>query len=162
MAYERYRAPLYAFLARLSGRRDLAQDLLQETWLSLARSGAELGPDTELRAWLFTVARNAYLSYRRWALLDADRLRELGLWPAKQYESPFEQAAATRTEARLEHALSELALKYREAVLLTSSGLSPAEAARIAGVEPEAFRQRLARARGMLKERLMRDEKEIP
>lgn len=32
--------------------------------------------------WLFTVARNLYISHRRWALLDPGRLRELGLLPA--------------------------------------------------------------------------------
>jgi RNA polymerase sigma factor (sigma-70 family) len=159
-AYARYRGPLFAFLARLCRRRELAQDLLQETWLRLARSATELAPETALRAWLFTVARNLYLSYRRWAVLDADRLQELGLLPGRVTESPFEHAAANQTEARLEHALAELPLKYREVVLLIGSGIEHAEAARIVDIEPDAFRQRLARARGMLRERLERTAKE--
>jgi RNA polymerase sigma-70 factor (ECF subfamily) len=158
-AYARHRGSLYAFLARLSRRRDLAQDLLQETWLRLARNATQLAPDTELRAWLFTVARNLFASHRRWALLDADRLRELGLLPGKLAESPFERAAASQAEARLERALAELPFIHREAVLLVSSGIEPAEAARIIGIEPDAFRQRLARARGKLRERLEREEK---
>lgn len=159
-AYARHRPALYAFLVRLSRRRDLAQDLLQETWLRLARHATELDPDTPLRAWLFTVARNLFASHRRWAVLDADRLRELGLLPKKLGPSPFEHAAATQAEARLERALAELPVPHREAVLLVASGIEPAEAARIVGIQPDAFRQRLARARGNLRERLERAEGE--
>lgn len=159
-AHARYRAPLYSFLLRLSGRRWLAEDLLQETWLRLARSALDLAPEVELRPWLFTVARNLYVSYRRWALLDADRLRELGLLPAGQSESPFEHVAANETERRLERALLALPLDYREVLLLVAvERLQPREAAAVVGIGPDALRQRLARARSMLSERLARLER---
>jgi RNA polymerase sigma factor (sigma-70 family) len=159
-AYARHRPRLFAFLVRLSGQRELAQDLLQESWLRLARSASQLPAETELGAWLFTVARNLYFSHRRWALLDANRLRELGLLPRGRSETPFERAAASEAEARLERAIAALPIKYREALLLTSAGLEPVQAARVVGIEPDALRQRLARARGLLKQRLERDEKE--
>jgi RNA polymerase sigma-70 factor (ECF subfamily) len=160
--YELYRASLFSFLVRLSGSTDLAYDLLQETWLRLARHATELAPDTRLAPWLFTVARNLHTSHRRWTVLDASRLRELGLWRGERGETPFERAAASETEARLERALAELPLKYREAVLLVASGLEPAEAAQIIGIEPPALRQRLARGRAMIRERLEHDERERP
>lgn len=160
--YERYRAPLFAFLVRLSGRHELARDLLQETWLRLARKATQLPADTQISAWLFTVARNLYLSHRRWALLDADRLREIGLWPGRRSESPFERRAASETEARLERALSELPVMYREVVLLVASGIEPSEAARIVGISPDALRQRLARARAMLRQRLEPKDEKAP
>jgi RNA polymerase sigma-70 factor (ECF subfamily) len=113
-AYERLRAPLYAFLVRLSGQRALAEDPLQETWLRLARRATELPVDAELRPWLFTVARNLYISHRRWALLDAQRLRELGVLPEAALTSPFEALAATETQRSLEKGLLGLPLKNRE------------------------------------------------
>jgi RNA polymerase sigma-70 factor (ECF subfamily) len=153
-AYARYRGRLYGFLVRLTRRPFLAEDLLQETWLSLARHALTLRADTNLGAWLFTVARNRYRSYRRWALLDADRLREVGLWP-RATGSPFDDAAADETERRLEALLGSLPLKYREAVLLVGvEGLAPEQAAEVLGVSPEALRQRLSRGRAMLRERL--------
>jgi RNA polymerase sigma-70 factor (ECF subfamily) len=155
VVYDRYRAPLYAFLVRLTGAVALAEDLLQETWLRLARHSRELPPGTELRPWLFTVARNLYLSHRRWALLDAGRLRELGLLPAAGVAGPFEATAENQALRELEAALAVLPLEQREVLLLcTVSGFEPTEAAAILGISPEATRQRLSRARARLREQL--------
>ena len=154
-AYERYRARLFTFLVRLTKDRSLAVDLLQETWIRLASKAADLDDGTELGPWLFTVARNLFISYRRWAFLDAERLRELHLWPRGRVDSPFELTAATELEKRTEAALAALPLKYREALLLTVvEKLEPTQAARVLGIEPATFRQRLARARGMIAERI--------
>jgi RNA polymerase sigma-70 factor (ECF subfamily) len=152
-AYGRYRARIYAFLVRLSGDRALAEDLLQECWLRLARHAAELDEDTRLGPWLYTVARNLFLSHRRWALLDLERLAELRLWRAVRAEpaSPFEHLAAGETERRLESAIAALPLPYREVLLLVAvERLEPADAAAVLGLTAEALRQRLARARAMI------------
>jgi RNA polymerase sigma-70 factor, ECF subfamily len=155
LAYERLRAPLYTFLVRLTGRPALAEDLLQETWLRLARHAGRLPADTELRAWLFTVARNLYRSHRRWVLLDTDRLRQFGLLPSDSVPSPFEAVVASTTERNVERALISLRLEDRELLLLCSvAGFQPTEAAGILGITPVAVRQRLVRARAKLRERL--------
>src|SRR5215216_562778 len=65
---------LFNFLARLSRRRDLAEDLLEETWLRVVVHAPRLRDDTRLAAWLFTIARNLYASYCRSRLLDYDVL----------------------------------------------------------------------------------------
>lgn len=161
LIYARHRAPLFAFLVRLTGRRWLAEDLLQETWLRLARSATELPADTRLRPWLFTVARNLFISHRRWAILDADRLRELGLWPGKksEAETPLERAAVSEAQRLLETALARLTLEHREVLLLCAvEQLEPSEAAQVLNIKPEALRQRLSRARGILKKELEKNE----
>src|SRR5262245_57180478 len=117
-AYARLRAPLYSFLLRLSNDALLAEDLLQETWLRYARHLERLEPEHDPRPWLFTVARNLYRSHRRWLVLDAERLRELGVWPASDRASPLEALCASESERRLERALAELPLEQREAVSL--------------------------------------------
>jgi RNA polymerase sigma-70 factor (ECF subfamily) len=148
-----YRARLYSFLARLSRSRDVAEDLAEETWLRLVTSGSRLRPDTRLGPWLFTVARNLFYSYCRSRALDesaADGL--ISLWPAgSPRPSPFEEAAARELERRVEHGLAALPAPYREALLLVGvEGLTPSEAAGVCGLTPEAFRQRLSRARAAL------------
>ena len=155
--YEEFRARLYSFLARLSRSRDIAEDLAEETWLRLVTSGSRLRPDTRLGPWLFTVARNLYYSYCRSRALDAvasDGL--IGLWPAgTPRPSPFEETAARELERRIEHGLAALAAPYREALLLVGvEGLTPLEAAGVCGLTPEAFRQRLSRARAALDKEL--------
>jgi|OpeIllAssembly_1097287.scaffolds.fasta_scaffold138055_2 RNA polymerase sigma-70 factor (ECF subfamily) len=151
--YEEYRARVYSFLARLSRSRDVAEDLAEETWLRLVTSGNRLRPDTRLGPWLFTVARNLYYSYCRSRAVDESASDGLiSLWPAGvRRPSPFEEAAARELERRVEHGLASLPAPFREALLLVGvEGLTPAEAAGVCGLTPEAFRQRLSRARAAL------------
>src|SRR3954469_10500458 len=62
--YARFAPASFGFLLRLCGRRDVAQDLHQDVWLSIARHAARLDADTDLAAWIFTVARNRFVSSR--------------------------------------------------------------------------------------------------
>jgi RNA polymerase sigma-70 factor (ECF subfamily) len=68
--YEEFNARLFSFLARLSRNRDVAEDLLEETWLRFVDRAPKLRPDTTLGPFLFTVARNLHLSYCRSRLLQ--------------------------------------------------------------------------------------------
>ncbi|MGH9409327.1 MAG: RNA polymerase sigma factor [Vicinamibacterales bacterium] len=148
-----FNARLFSFLTRLSRHRDVAEDLLEETWLRLVAHAGELRADTRLGPWLFTVARNLHVSYCRSRLLEDSRAASLlALWPFNpDRSSPFEETAANELERRVEAALAALPVKFREVLLLVSvEGLQPSEAADVCGVTPEAMRQRLSRARGML------------
>ncbi len=154
-----YNVRLLTFLVRLARRRDVAEDLLEETWLRLVRAAASLHPDTTLGPWLFTVARNRYFSYCRCRALDESHAADLlALWPtASPLSSPFELTAASESERRIEAALAELPATHREVLLLVGiEGLTPAEAATVCGVTAETLRQRLHRARALLARRLGR------
>src|SRR5919109_1119819 len=160
---EHFNTPLFNFLARLSRRPDVAEDLLEETWLRLVARAPVLREDTRLGPWLFTVARNLYVSYCRSRLLEDSHLGGfIGLWPCgSPPPSPFESTAATETERRIEAALAALPLRYREALLLVAAhGLSPAEASEVIGISAEAMRQRVCRARTLLARRL--EESDVP
>ena len=155
--YDAYRPRVLGFLLRMSRNRTLAEDLLDETWLRLVRHAPALRPDTRIGPWLFTVARNLYWTSRRDGLVHETHARELvALWPSPTpWPSPFDLAAAGELERRVERALSTLSLHHREVILLTAhEGLTPAEAAAVCGVAPEALRQRLSRARAALVEAL--------
>jgi len=149
-----FNARLFGFLARLAGSRDVAEDLLEETWLRFVTHAARLNADTHLGAWLFTVARNVHVSYRRSrAFEESDG--SIGLWPVQLPASPFEQTAATELEGRIETALASLPVASREVLLLVGvEGMRPSEAAAVCGVSPDALRQRLKRARELLAERM--------
>jgi len=154
-AYARYRTRLLSFLLRMSGRRDVAEDLFQETWIKLARHARGLQEDTDLAAWLFTVARNAWVSHRRWALLDVSRLVALDLEAPAREPDPDARADAARSVARLERALASLPAGSREVLILVGiEGFEQEQAAAILGITYAALRQRLARARAQLAERM--------
>jgi RNA polymerase sigma-70 factor (ECF subfamily) len=55
---DRYRRPLFAFLARFTGNRALAEDVFQETFLQVHRSAGMFDPSRRFKPWLYTVAAN--------------------------------------------------------------------------------------------------------
>ena len=151
--YDKYRPRIFGFLLRLSRRRTVAEDLLDETFLRLVRHAPALRTDTSLGAWLFTVARNLYWSYRRASALEDDvEPATLSLWPiTAPGPTPFDLAAGSELETRLEQALRALPPQHREVLLLViREGMKPSEAAEVCGITAEALRQRLARARAAL------------
>jgi len=151
--YEAYRPRLFGFLVRLSRRRDVAEDLLEETWLRLVTRSATLTDDARLGPWLFTVARNLYFSWRRSRAVDVSRTSELDpAWPAPERgDSPFDAVARAELERRLEAALARLPLRDRELLLLVGvEGLTPSEAAGVCGLPAVTLRARLHRAREKL------------
>ncbi len=155
--YDEFNARLFSFLARLSRSRDVAEDLLEETWLHFVDRAPKLRPDTTVGPFLFTIARNLYVSYCRSRMVeDSQTVDMIGLWPlGSPRPSPFESTMANETGRRIERALSELPALYREALLLVAiEGMRPAEAAMVCGITPEAMRQRLSRARTAIARRL--------
>lgn len=150
--YIAFNRRLLNFLARMARNRTVAEDLLEETWLRLVSAGADLRADTRLGPWLFTVARNLYISYCR------SRVRETAytadvvfLWPSEMPKTPFDLASLSEFEQRLDAAIADLPPIYREVILLVGvEQLRPADAAEVCGISPESLRQRLKRARDLL------------
>jgi RNA polymerase sigma factor (sigma-70 family) len=148
---------MWGVLSRLCRRSDVAEDLYQEMWIKLAVHAHRLAEDTDIAAWLYTVARNLARSEQRAVRSgtptsafadDAEDAAHAG-------PSPYEWAAANETQARLEQALADLPAQFREVlVLVVIEGVEHDRAATILELSPEALRQRLGRARAKLAERL--------
>lgn len=152
-----FNARLFNFLARLSRRRDVAEDLLDETWLRFVDRAHRLEPDTRLGPFLFTVARNLFISYCRSRMIEETQTADaIGLWPlGTPRPSPFDATVANETGKRIEAAIAALPAAHREALLLVAvEGMKPVEAAAVCGITPEAMRQRLSRARAAIAEYL--------
>jgi RNA polymerase sigma-70 factor, ECF subfamily len=143
---------LLGFLARMAKNRSVAEDLLEETWLRLLAGAESLDADSRLGPWLFTVARNLYVSYCRNRAREQSYTADLTLlWPGGLPQSPFDLTSHKEFEDRLDAALASLPALYREVLLLVGvEGLRPVDAASVCGISPEAFRQRLSRARKLL------------
>jgi RNA polymerase sigma-70 factor (ECF subfamily) len=157
VVYAEYNGRLFNFLARLSRRREVAEDLLDETWLRFVDRAPKLKPDTRLGPFLFTVARNLFISYCRSRMLeDTQSADAIGLWPlGTPRPSPFDATVANETGRRLDEAIAALPAAHREALLLVAiEGMKPADAAAVCGITPEAMRQRLSRARAAIAQHL--------
>lgn len=145
LAYAAYAGRIRGFLLRLGRDRTLADDLLQQTFLRLAEHGPELRADSDLRAWLFTVARNAHASHARRPRSDDDETTLEAL------ASPPPDVEARLLLGDVESALGRLRAEDREVLLLVGvEGLEQDAVAKMFGVNAAALRQRLARARSRL------------
>ena len=100
--YDRYSRLVFSVLLRITGRAELAEELLQETFLRLWRN-AESYRETrgELRPWLLTVARNLAFDHRR-TKVEQQRQREfhLEIVPANPAGPPTEEIYAQRERVR--------------------------------------------------------------
>ncbi|HYQ45962.1 MAG TPA: RNA polymerase sigma factor [Polyangiaceae bacterium] len=151
LAYVRYAERIFGFLVRLSGSRALAQDLFQQTFMRLAEAGARLRADSDLRAWLFAVARNAFHSHARSRSSEARADATLFAAERMTASSPDGRLAL----AELERALAGLNAGDRELLLLFGvEGLSYPEVAVVLELDQVTVRKRVSRARARLAEAL--------
>ena len=138
---------LRGFARSLSGNRDRADDLVQETLAKAIANRDKYRMGTNLHAWLVTILRNQYYSEgrRRWReVSDAE-----GTHAARLVEQP---AHAAHLELReFMAALQVLSDEQREAlVLIGASGLSYEEAAEVLGTRVGTVKSRVSRARTRL------------
>jgi RNA polymerase sigma-70 factor (ECF subfamily) len=155
-AFRVYSPRLNGWLLRMGAPRPVAEELVQEAFLRLARHAPTLRPDTRVGAWLFTVTRNLWASHRRWSWLDGTRLLEVAERAfGARGATPAEACAANEAAARTERCVAALPEGQRAVFLLVvGEGMEPSEAAEVLGIAPEAARQRLARARSAVQEAL--------
>lgn len=152
--YARFQRPLFTYLARLTGNRELAEDLLQETFIRVHRGREAYQPSGHFRAWLFTIARHMLIDWARrervaWELRPA--LEENAVAPDRT-ES---RAEALDLIARLERALQRLPRDDREVIVLSRVvGMDAEEISRATGGTAGAVRVRLHRALRRLAELL--------
>jgi RNA polymerase sigma-70 factor (ECF subfamily) len=154
LAYARYAERIFGFLLRLSGSRALAEDLFQHTFMRLAEVGGRLRLDSDLRAWLFSVARNAFHSHARAARVRRlEPYADLELLPAPPAVGIQPDSALSLAE--LERALAGLRPSDRELLLLFAvEGLSHTEVGAILDLDGVTVRKRVSRARARLAEAL--------
>jgi RNA polymerase sigma factor (sigma-70 family) len=148
---------LRAFARGLCGRPDLADDLVQDTLLRAWAARDRFVPGTSIRAWTFTILRNAWFTEMRRNRFRADYDEAVAdrilTTPAAQ-EAPLHLADLSR-------ALMELPAERREALLLVGAGgFSYEEAAAICGCAVGTIKSRVGRGRAQLS--AMIDEGRLP
>jgi RNA polymerase sigma-70 factor (ECF subfamily) len=155
-AYERHGSELLGFLVRATRDRQLAEDVLQETFLRLVREARNGRSPADPRAWLFRVAANQVISAAR-------RRATVIRWApflSRGTEPPSAEAVVLEREARdrVEAALAVLSHDARTVVLLAAHGLGTAAVAAAVGRTELATRSLLCRARLRIREHLEREE----
>lgn len=143
--YAERRGELLAFLVGMTRDPEVAEDLLQETFLRLVREVRAGRMPEQPRAWLYRVAANAAIDRGRRGATVARFLPRL--LSRDEPEAPDDAALRVERDAALHAALGRLAPDRRAALLLAAKGFSGAEVARLLGRSEVATRTLLCRAR---------------
>lgn len=145
---------LRAFAKSLSGSADQADDLVQETLVKAWNSRASFAPGSNLKAWLFTILRNSYLSERR---KRKNEVQDVDGGFAEQLSVKGEQLGHMEM-VDFQKAFAQLPPEQREAlVLVGAEGFSYEDAALMCGCAVGTIKSRVNRARAKLAELLQLD-----
>lgn len=145
-AYERHARSLYGTALRMLGRREDAEDAMQETFLTFHRHRRELDP-VQLGGWLRRVMVNHCI----------DRIRRRGRRPEEGWNEEVQGRSAGTPTSRidLKDAVARLPERARMVFLLHDvEGFRHHEVAEVMGITEGGSKSQLWRARGLLRGRL--------
>jgi len=153
--YARHRHGLYRFLLGLSGQAELADEVFQDTWLSLIRSGSQPQGRATFRTWLFQIARNRLIDHwRRHGSRQPlhERYDEQLHALSDDASDPEQLLSLSRDSLRLDSALQTLPADQREVFLLRAHGdLDLAQIASLTDTPLETVKSRLRYAQQKLR-----------
>lgn len=136
---------LYRYLCRVVGRSELARELTQDVFVRVAQATVPSASESELRAWLFRIARN----------LAVDHYRRQQRGPDAGHPVDAGRPATQDIAAAVNEAVARLSAVDRDVFLLREvGGLSYTEIASACDLTPDAVRSRLHRTRLELREML--------
>jgi len=162
----RWGARINSFLFKMTGQRDVAVDLAQETFVKLYKARKRYRSTGTFSTYLFTIAANLARNHARWKkrhptisldapTLDGSPRRDETQEPSN---SPDKAAVVSERYAEVHAALLDLPHDLREAMtLFIYEAMSYAEIAELTGCSSKAVETRIYRARQILKEKLGED-----
>lgn|GEM_PF-2761671 len=154
------RKELYNFAYRMTGTREDAEDVLQESYFKAYKYFRQLRDRSKFKEWIFQITANQYRNTlkhkKREQLFFVDEFEAAGLVPQPQTDDPDIRAERKDQSDRVRAAISELDYKMREALVhFELKGLSVDETARILQVSPGTIKSRLHYARKRFKTELL-------
>lgn len=148
--YREYKDHVYSYVLRLTGEKELAADITQQTFVKLL-GDVNLSQVQNPKAYLFTMARNAL--YDEWKrkkerLLHDGEEMQLAAMPDDPLDIPANQAEQQDMQDKVEQAIGLMKPKFRELMLLRyTEDLSVEEIAGITGRSTNDVKVNLHRAR---------------
>ncbi|MCU1225761.1 MAG: polymerase subunit sigma-70 [Edaphobacter sp.] len=155
---ELYQHRLLRYLLFLTGKREVAEDLFQETWMRVLLRGGQYNGKARFDTWLFTIARNLVIDLsRKRTMASLDEMRE-GWDDERPFEiamegpSPLEQFQSRENSAEVGEVLLKLEPTYREVLVLRFyEELSLEEIAGVTGAPLSTVKSRLYRGLAALR-----------
>jgi RNA polymerase sigma-70 factor (ECF subfamily) len=160
---ELYQHRLLRYLLFLTGRREIAEDLFQETWMRVLMRGGQYNGKARFDTWLFTIARNLVIDLsRKRTMSSLDELNDAGddsrpFEIATDGPSPLDQLQVSEDRAEVAEVLLKLEPNYREVLVLRfHEELSLEEIASVTRAPLSTVKSRLYRGLAALKPEIER------
>jgi RNA polymerase sigma-70 factor (ECF subfamily) len=159
-----YQHRLLRYLLFLTGDREMADDLFQETWMRVLTRGGQYNGAARFDTWLFTVARNMLIDLRRKRTMMS--LEDLCGGDGEEYTfevpstepNPFDNYRSQETARKVAAALMKLEPLHREVLVLRfHEELSLEEIATVTRSPLSTVKSRLYRGIAALKPALERE-----
>ena len=163
----RYQHRLYGYLMQLVRDQQLAEDLLQETFIRLYQHYNSYRPIAKFSTWIYTIATNLVRSHMRRKM----RMTTVDLEPRDSSDRAIElpddappvdvQVMGRMTVQAVREAMEKLPEEFRQVIILREiEELSYDEIVEILDLPLGTVKSRINRARGRLKELLAKDYRE--
>ena len=160
---ELYQHRLLRYLLFLTGKREVAEDLFQETWMRVLLRGAQYNGKARFDTWLFTIARNLVIDLsRKRTMASLDEMTDTGdderpFQIAMEGPSPLDQFQSRENCAEVSEVLLKLEPNYREVLVLRfHEELSLEEIAGVTRAPLSTVKSRLYRGLAALKPEMER------
>jgi RNA polymerase sigma-70 factor (ECF subfamily) len=154
----RHQQRVFRLLMRMMGNREEAEDVAQETFLSLHRHGRRFRAEARFSTFVYRVAANAALNRRRSLGRSRARIKKLATRQAagddlpQAPRNPEDATAGLELSDHVREALQRLSPSLRMPVILYDiEGLAYAEIAKVLGVAEGTVKSRIHRARQALR-----------
>jgi RNA polymerase sigma-70 factor (ECF subfamily) len=149
--YQQFSGGVFAYCLKILADRQLAEDVVQETFLKVQQHAGSIQHNESFRSWIFRIARNEALMQLRKRRLDG-QLNDASVW---NEETPHERLITLERAEIVNRLLDSLKREYREVlVLLVYEQMSYAEIAAITGATESSVKSRIFRARREMMEKL--------
>jgi len=154
---DRYYTALFRWLHWLTGDRERAADLTQETFVAFWRCLPSADPSAEAHVWLFAVGRNVWRhDCRQQRRVARQEILDGGPGDRREASSASEVLMGAERAAQVRRAVADLSPDFREALTLRYwQGYSYSEMAALLSISPELARQRAFQGREQLRCRLV-------
>lgn len=156
-----YQHRLLRYLLYLTGNREIAEDLFQETWMRVLVRGSQYNGKARFDTWLFTIARNLVIDLRRRrTMLSLEQLSEASedgcpLEVAGSEPTPFECCQSREDREQVAAALLSLDELQREVLILRfHEELALEEIAKVTSAPLSTVKSRLYRGLAALRPRI--------
>jgi RNA polymerase sigma-70 factor (ECF subfamily) len=160
---ELYQHRLLRYLLFLTGKREVAEDLFQETWMRVLMRGGQYNGKARFDTWLFAIARNLVIDLsRKRTMSSLDELNDAGddsrpFEIATDGPSPLDQLQVSEDRAEVAEVLLKLEPNYREVLVLRfHEELSLEEIASVTRAPLSTVKSRLYRGLAALKPEIER------